>query len=82
MEILKDNVSSAFCGFYKEVKKTKANSLALEIIYSTYLAYFRKNNKSKIAFLSDVISHSSFSMLLIGCKLFFHLLQRKVKSLF
>lgn len=82
MDLPKEDVSSAFCGFYKEVKKTKANSLALEIIYSTYLAYFRKNSKSKISFFSDVIFNSSFFMLFIGCKLYFNLLQRKVKSLF
>ena len=80
MDLPKDCVQNTFIDFFKGNKITKNNSLALEIIYSTYLAYLRNHNKkSKLGYFKDAILSSNSSMILIGCKLFFHLINRKIR---
>lgn len=78
MDLPFDEVTMEFCRFFKEAKQTKDNSLALEIIYSTYLAYLqRKSGAAKIRFIKNVTANSSVKMLWIGFKLTLHLAQRK-----
>lgn len=71
-------VKKEYCQFFNKVKLTKENSLALEIIYSTYLAYLHKQCKeSKIVFYKNTFQNSTIFMLLLGYKLAIHLYQRK-----
>lgn len=68
-----------FCDFFKTVDINRNNALALEVIYSTYIAYLRKQNKdSRLQFLYDMFTNSSSSMLFIGFKLYYHLFKRKL----
>lgn len=80
MGLPSDEVKKEFKGFFKKTKLTKANSLALEIIYSSYLAYWQSHcDDSKILFVRSMIASNSAFMLFLGCKLGVHLYQRKSK---
>ena len=80
MDLPLEGVKKEFCGFFKKVKLTKENSLALEIVYSSYLAYLRQCcGGSKFKFMASVLKYSSPFMLMLGCKLGIHLYQRKSK---
>lgn len=71
-------VSSVFHSFYEENSLSRENSLAMEIVYSSYLGYlYHQNNGSIIMFLYSALKYSSFSMIALGCKLLFHICQRK-----
>lgn len=76
-----EEVSSEFHSFYQDNSLTKENSLAMEIVYSSYLGYFYgQNNGSLFKYLYSVLKNSSRSMLAIGCKLLVHLYKRKRTS--
>ena len=80
MDLPLEEVRREFCGFFKNVKLTKDNSLALEIIYSSYLAYLQYQScGSKSKLMVSVVKNSTPFMLMLGCKLGVHLYQRKAK---
>ena len=80
MDLPSDEVKKEFKGFFKNAKLTKANSLALEMIYSTYFAYWQSHCKnSKKLFVRSMIASNSAFMLYLGCKLIVLLYQRKAK---
>lgn len=72
-------VKQVFHDFFRKVKITESNTLALEIIYNTYLAYIQGNtSESKLKYASRVLGNSSPLMLFLGCKFYFYLIQRKI----
>lgn len=78
MEMPLQEVSHEFRQFFAKAKLTNENSLALEIIYSSYLTYLqRRAGSSKSKYLSIVWKNSTPKMLWLGCKLVVDLLQRK-----
>jgi len=80
MDLPMVEVKKEFGGFFKKVKLTRDNSLALEIIYSSYLAYLQHCcGGLKIKFMASVLKNSTPFMLMLGCRLGIHLYQRKAK---
>jgi hypothetical protein len=80
MDLPLEEVRKEFCGFFKKIKLTDENSLALEIIYSSYLAYLQHwSCGAKFKFMASVLKNSSPFMLMLGCRLGLHLYQRKAK---
>ena len=80
MDLPVNDVKREFCNFFKEVKMTKDNSLALEIIMSSYLAFLQKQSgASKAKFVVNTLKNNSPFMLMLGCKLCKDLYQRKSK---
>ena len=80
MDLPMEEVKKEFGGFFKKVKLTRDNSLALEIIYSSYLAYLQHCcGGLKIKFMASVLKNSTPFMLMLGCWLGIHLYQRKAK---
>lgn len=74
MNVVKD----LFCKFFAQNKLTKENSLGLEVVYSTYLAYLQHHSQgSKFKLFQLIISNSSLPMLCIGQKLIWDLRKRK-----
>lgn len=72
-------VKKEFCNFFKNVRITESNTLALEIIYNTYLIFIQGNvGGSKTKYVRRVIGNSSPFMLMLGCKFYFYLMQRKI----
>lgn len=73
-----NEVRTEFRKFYEHNKLTENNALALELIYSSYLAYLRhQSNGSYFKFIQKVISCSTLTMLHIGFKLVWDLHRRK-----
>jgi len=82
-DLLFEEVTALFKRFFADVRLTKHNSLALEIVYSTYLGFLRsKSGGSPNKFLRDTYKDSSPFMLRIACRLGFHLLGRKLSLAF
>ena len=80
MDLPLEEVTKEFCGFFKMVNFSQDNSLALEIIYSSYLAYLHHQcGGSKANYIASVVMNSSLFMLMLGCRLGIHLYQRKNK---
>lgn len=80
MGLSADDVKKEFKSFFQKVKLTKANSLALEIIYSTYLSFWQRHSEgSKKIFVRSMMVGNSPFMLFLGCKLGVHIYQRKSK---
>lgn len=78
-DIEEDDAKAAFCRFFNGIKLTKENSLALEIVYSTYLAFLRtKCTGDPLSLTIKAIKNSRPNMMLIGCNLVVHLLGRKL----
>ena len=74
-----EDVTALFKRFFADVRLTRQNSLALEIVYSTYLGFMRsKSGGSLNKFFRDTFNGSSPFMLRTGCRLGFHLLGRKL----
>lgn len=72
-------VIRAFRLFFDDVKRTKQNSLALEVIYSTFLSFLKVKSKGSMAgYVTSVIKNSSLSMFMIGGGLGYNLLRRKI----
>ncbi len=80
MDLPKEEVKNTFRDFFKETKMRNGNSLALEVVYSTYLAYWRRHcGGSKLKYVHHVISNSSLFMLFLGSKFAYHLIGRKLR---
>ena len=74
-----EEVTALFKRFFADVRLTKQNSLALEIVYSTYLGFLRsKSGGSPKKLFKYTLKGSSPFMLLFGYRLGFHLLGRKL----
>ncbi len=79
MEQPVDIVTEEFRRFFKENKVNKTNSLILELIYSTFLTYLRHHNSQSWKHTLPIAFKSSSSgMRLLGMKLIYHLLLRKI----
>ena len=78
-----EEVTTLFKRFFADVRLTKQNSLALEVVYSTYLGFLlSKSGGSPNKLFKDTFKGNSPFMLRIGCRLGFHLLGRKLSRAF
>lgn len=72
-------VTEEFQKFFCNNRVNKNNTLALELIYSTFLAYLHDlNSGSWKKTLLNAFKYSTPSMLILGIKFFHHLLNRKI----
>jgi len=75
-----DVAAKEFVSFFKDNKVTRYNTLALELIYGTYLTHlYYQNSGSWKRTLGCAVKHSTIAMQLLGIRLFVHLLARKIK---
>lgn len=80
MDLLAEEVNNEFRQFFRNVKLTRDSSLALEVIYGTYLSFLQERCRtSRMKFAKCILRNSSPFMLFLGCRLGVHLAQRKVK---
>lgn len=80
MDLPANDVKKEFYGFFKKVKMTRNNTLALEIILSSYLSFLQKQSgASKAKFAVNTLKNNSLFMLMLGCKLGIDLYRRKYK---
>lgn len=81
MDFPLERVKNDFRSFFKGVRITRENSLALELVYSTFIAYFRNNSRgSLIASYGRVLVNSDFKMIMIGFRLCYHILCKKLQA--
>lgn len=71
-----------FISFFKSNKRTKQNALALELIYGNYISTLKYlNSNSLLKNIGCVVKQNTFSMHILGIRLFAHLLTRKIKRI-
>lgn len=80
MDLSYETATKEFKSFFRNNKSSKQNSLALELIYSTYLSSLKNLNASSWGkAIMSAVSQNTFSMNILALKLFTHLLIRKIK---